>query len=128
MPNLESAELAASVASLFELDLGSLLDNLGAVSRRARRAGPTRGPPDRDAGDSALEAVDELCHHLLALLQQYSFDVGSIPVVLTETFPRWDRSSPRREDAVAAIGHVLEFVCKHLTPALCGPPTRRHTC
>ena len=46
------------------------------------------------------------------------FDVGSIPVVLTETFPRWDRLRLDREDAVAAIGHVLEFVCKHLTPAL----------
>ena len=106
------------MASLFELDLGSLLDNLGArfpvePGELARLA----GRPIATAGD-ALEAVDELCHHLLALLQQHSFDVGSIPVVLTETFPRWDRLRLDREDAVAAIGHVLEFVCKHLTPAL----------
>ena len=118
VPNLEAPSLRASVASLFELDMGCLLDDLGArfpvePGELARLA----GRPIATAGD-ALEAVDEFCHHLLALLQQHSFDVGSIPVVLTETFPRWDRLRLDREDAVAAIGRVLEFVCKHLTPAL----------
>ncbi len=66
----------------------------------------------------ALEAIDELCHHLLALLQQHSFDANAIPVVLTETFPRRDSLLLDRADTVAVISRVLEFVCDHLTPAL----------
>ncbi len=50
VPNLEAPSLRASVAALFELDLGFLLDDLGErFRRRARRAGPIDRPPSRDA-------------------------------------------------------------------------------
>jgi cobaltochelatase CobN len=118
VPNLEAPSLRASVASLFGLELGSLLDNLGVrfdvepgeLARLAGRAIVT--------GSDALLAVDELCHLLLALLQKHSYDTGSIPVVLAETFPRGEHLRVDRAEVVAGIGRVLAYVCDHLTPAL----------
>ena len=70
LANLDVPSLPAAVAGLFGLDLDALLAEQGARSgRRAVRTGSSRGPAARQCAD-ALETIDELCRHLLALLQR----------------------------------------------------------
>ena len=98
----------------------------GLPARRPGRATSPSSPaswPDSRAARSRRQATrlrpsmssvitSSLCYNSIRLT------LNAIPVVLTETFPRWDRLRLDRADAVAAIGRVLEFVCEHLTPAL----------
>ena len=86
IPNLDVPSLRSAVAELFVLDLDTLLADRGrpvasipaALARLADRSLVSHA--------DALETIDELCHHLLELLQQNDFAADAIPAVLRETF------------------------------------------
>jgi len=114
LPNLDVPSLHAAVAGLFDLDLDALLAERGrplaaelpALARLADRPLATRA--------DALETIDELCRHLLALLQQHGFRAASIDTVIAQTFPQAQGLQPLG----LAIRTVLSFVCERLVPAL----------
>lgn len=116
VPNLDVPSLRASLAACFGLDLGTLLGELGQrleavppeLARLADRPVVTHS--------DALEVLEELGHHLLALLRGHDFDATAIDAVLTETF-----RGTRATLAHAGLGDVrtvLTFVCERLVPAL----------
>src|SRR5205807_1431352 len=86
IPNLDVPSLRAAVAECFGLGLDTLLADLGRpleevppdLVRLAGRALVTRA--------DALETLDELGRHLLALLQRHDFRAEKIPAVIAETF------------------------------------------
>jgi cobaltochelatase CobN len=108
--NLDVPSLRAVVAAHFGLGLDTLLAERGrpldeapaALVRLAGRPLATRS--------DALETIDELCGHLLALLHRHGFHSEAIPSVITETF-----ADDTPEEGVR---RVLSFVCARLVPAL----------
>jgi cobaltochelatase CobN len=110
VPNLGVPSLRAAVASLFGLDLDDLLAERGrpldavppALLRLADRPLVTRA--------DALETIDELCRHLLALLQRHDFRDEAVEAVLGEAFAGLA--------AGGGVRAVLAFVCERLVPAL----------
>lgn len=113
LPNLEIPSLREAIASMFELDSTELLSNQGArikdlppmLIRLADR-------PLATAGD-AVESIDELAKHMLALLDQENFDAETIPSTIGQTFPGLSAE-------VSKVSEVLNFVCKTLVPSLRG--------
>jgi cobaltochelatase CobN len=110
VPNLDAPSLRAAVAHLCGLDLDWLLAEQGRplvsplplLARMADRPLATRA--------DALETIDELCHHLLALLQRQAFRADTIEQVVAQTFPGCADGGH--------VGAVLWFVCERLVPAL----------
>jgi cobaltochelatase CobN len=110
VPNLDVPSLRAAVAGVFGLDLDALLAERGLpldaippdLARLADRRLVTRA--------DALETIDELCRHLLALLQRREFQPEFIESAVAQTFPGL-------EDGDGVRG-VLSFVCRRLVPAL----------
>ena len=113
IPNLDVPSLRGAVAGLFGLDLDALLAERGlplnavppALARLAGRPLVTRA--------DALETIDELCHHLLALLQQHDFGAGAVEAAIRETFAEDADIGP-----ADIVRSVLSFVCERLAPAL----------
>ena len=96
---------------MFELDSGELLSNQGA---RIKDLPPMlinlAGRPLATAGD-AIQTIDELAKHLLALLDQKHFDTAAIPSTIEQTFPGLSAEE-------SEVREVLTFVCKSLVPSL----------
>ncbi|HTU19876.1 MAG TPA: cobaltochelatase subunit CobN [Gemmataceae bacterium] len=136
LPNLEVPSLRAALAACFGLSLDALLESRGA------RLDPTHPILERLADRplvthaDALETLDELGYHLLALLQQHGFNADAIDVVLAETFsvsrdPKGSADGPalpfgsRLTEGIRGgalnekdVRTVLSFVCERLVPAL----------
>jgi cobaltochelatase CobN len=112
LPNLEVPSLRASLAGLFGLDLESLLEERGV--RLAAVPGDLARLADRPmvTNADALETLDEIGQHLLALLQKRRFAPESIDEMVMEI------ASPSRERAEQDLRRVLTFVCEQLVPAL----------
>ncbi len=62
----------------------------------------------------ALEAVDELCRHLLALLAERDFDPRAVSDVVRLALGDHEWPAPARAD----LERVLTFVCERLVPVL----------
>jgi cobaltochelatase CobN len=109
IPNLEVPSLRDSLAAHFGLALDALLTQRGArlscvpaaLARLADRPLVTHA--------DALETIDELGHHLLALLGQHDFRPDAVETVLTSLLP---------EPAGTDVRTVLDFVASRLVPAL----------
>ncbi len=128
IPNLEIPSLRAGVAAALGLSLDALLDAPG------KRLEPdTPAEADRSGFAShadALEAVDALCHRLLAGLQQHDFAPEAVQSVLREVLmaPFANEATDSAGRAVAAgcpdqtltddIAQVLQFVCGEIVPRL----------
>ncbi len=111
IPNLHTDSLRERIAALFELELDVLLDGPGSkLSSSAQRLGALADRSLATQSD-ALEAIDELCRHVLSALHQRNFDRHAIPEVLEQTFGRGLQM-------VAAVEKALEHVCDRLVPAL----------
>jgi cobaltochelatase CobN len=125
LPNLDVPSLPAAIAKVFGLSLD--------VLQRARGVRLAHVPPtlerlaDRPlvTNADALETIDELGHHLLALLQQHDFDAEAIDTVLRETLlvsrdPKGSADALRCASQLntTEVRTVLSFVCTHLVPAL----------
>jgi cobaltochelatase CobN len=115
IPNLDVPSLRDAVARLFGLDLENLLAERG---RPLHFVPPTlarlAGRPLTSRAD-ALETIDELCRHLLELLERHEFQVEAIDTVLAETIPGSIGPSSNSETSVRT---VLSFVCERLLPSL----------
>lgn len=113
LPNLNVPSLREAIASIFGLDSSELLSKQGA---RMKNLPPNliclAGRPLATAGD-ALQTIDELAKHLLALLDQEVFVGESIPSIIQQTFPGISADT-------SEIDKVLKFVCKTLVPSLNG--------
>jgi cobaltochelatase CobN len=112
VPNLDVPSLRAVVASIFGLDADVLVQEPGC--RLATPVPLLAHCADRHlvTHADALESIDEVCHHLLALLQNGDFDVAMIDAVMTATLPRTENV------ANASVRRVLSFVSAELVPAL----------
>ena len=113
LPNLDVPSLREAIASMFGLNSTELLSNQGA---RIKNLSPMlislAGRPLATAGD-AVQTIDELAKHLLALLDQANFDAEAIPSIIEQTFP--GVSAEKLE-----VDEVLNFVCRTLFPSLEG--------
>jgi cobaltochelatase CobN len=111
VPNLEVPSLRGAVAGLLGLDLDALLREpgrpLALIPPMLAELADRRLASHADA----LETVDEVGGHLLALLERRGFDAGAIEAVLAETFPK-------RRCGNNDLRAVLHFVCARLVPAL----------
>ncbi len=115
LPNLDVPSLRASVAACFGLDIRDLDNHLGkrldhvpdALVRLADR-------PIVTAGD-AVQAIDELAKHLIALLAEKHFDPAAIPSVLQSLIS--NLQSPNATP-IQRLSTVLHFICTHLVPVL----------
>ena len=112
IPNLDVPSLRSAVAGLFGLDLDALLAECGRPLDAAPALARLAGRPLVARAD-ALETIDELCHHLLALLHQHGFGAGAVDAAIRETFA--EDEGIGQADAVRC---VLSFVCDRLAPAL----------
>jgi len=114
LANLDVPSLRASVAAAFGLNLEDVLANLG------KKLAPI--PPDLErladrplfTHADALEVIDELAHHVLALLQVGDFAPNSISNTIQQTFT--DMRLPNQ--AAADLNAVLGWVCQQLVPVL----------
>ena len=113
VPNLEVPSLRAAAAERFGLNVETLVAERGQrleqvpaeLLRLAARPLVTRG--------DALETIDELARHVLAVLEAHAFDPDTIDAAVNETF------GPACEPARGAnLRSVLEFVCGRLVPTL----------
>jgi len=113
LPNLDVPSLREAIASVFELDSRELLSNQGT---RIRDLPPMlirlADRPLATAGD-AVQTIDELAKHMLALLDHQNFDVEAIPSAIGQTFHGLSVET-------SEIVRVLDFVCKTLVPSLRG--------
>lgn len=113
LPNLDVPSLREAIASMFELDSAELLSNQGA---RIRDLPPMlihlADRPLATAGD-AVQTIDELAKHLLALLDQQNFNADTIPSIISQTFPGLSGDTSK-------VSEVLSFVCIKLVPSLRG--------
>mmetsp|Transcript_8659 Transcript_8659/g.10105 ORF Transcript_8659/g.10105 Transcript_8659/m.10105 type:complete len:1508 (-) Transcript_8659:226-4749(-) len=115
LPNLDIPSLRHAISTLFGLDSAKLLSNLGArlnnippmLIRLADR-------PLATSGD-AVETIDELVKHILALLDQHRFDIKRVPHTIGQTF---DGLTDQAE--TSDVNKVLNFVCETLVPSLQG--------
>jgi cobaltochelatase CobN len=122
LPNLDVPSLPAAVAGLFDVDPERLfsrepparanvvLSTLARGSRLNTLAGRTLA-----TATDVRETVDELCQHLLALMQRRDFRDGAVESVLVDTFAETDALSPA---ALAGVREVLLFICRRLVPSL----------
>ncbi len=146
LPNLDVPSLRAALANVFGLSLDVLLNEGGARLDRVPESLERLADRPLVTNADALETIDELGHHLLALLQQRDFNAEAIDLV-----PKLCLGTPsaklcfappsptpdgRRETEFRVVGSqtefgnqvdqvdatdlrtVLSFVCTHLVPAL----------
>ncbi len=110
LTNLEIPSLRDTVTASFDLNLDHLLADQGVkleiippeLVKLADR-------PLITSGD-ALQVIDDLSKHLLALLAEKQFDADAIEPVIRRTFGDY----PIHE----TVSHVLQFVCETLVPNL----------
>jgi cobaltochelatase CobN len=117
LPNLEVPSLRAAIANFFDLTLDKLLN--GGNARLDRIPASLERLADRPLVTNAdvLETIDEIGHHLLALLQQRDFDADAIDAVLAETLRLKEGDAPSTAD-LADVRAIMSFVCERLVPAL----------
>lgn len=108
LPNLDAPSLRAAVAASFGLALDDLLANLGRRLPHVPDALATLADrPLITAGD-VVQALDELAHHLVALLALRHFDPACIEQVIADVLP-----TPHED-----VRRVLTFICTRLVPRL----------
>jgi cobaltochelatase CobN len=110
LPNLEIPSLRATTAEIFQLNLDDLLANQGAKLAYVPEAlVKLEDSPIVTAGD-AMQTIDDLGRHVLALLARSDFALGAVESSIVATFG--DLPVPE------ATRRVLNFVCQMLVPAL----------
>jgi cobaltochelatase CobN len=113
VPNLEVPSLRDGVARRFGLESSALLAGRGqrmpSVPDELLRLADR---PLVTCGD-ALEVVDELGRHVLALLADRQFDPDSISLAIAETF-----GPPAEQGGQSNLDETLDFVCRRLVPTL----------
>ncbi|MHB1873161.1 MAG: cobaltochelatase subunit CobN, partial [Steroidobacteraceae bacterium] len=117
LSNLEVPSLRAALAAVFGLSLDALLGDSGVRLDRKLLALERLADRPLVAHTDALETIDELGRHLLALLQQRDFNADALDAVLTETLRLEERDAPAIAD-LANVRAVMSFVCERLVPAL----------
>ncbi len=120
LPNLDVPSLRASVAACFGLDIRELDNHLGkrlahvpeVLTRLADR-------PLVTAGD-AVQVIDELAKHLIALLAENHFDPAAIPAALQSLIPTPPSPIAHLQSLpnLDALTATLHFICTHLVPVL----------
>ena len=130
LPNLGVPGLPGTVAACFGLDWQALLEE------RGKRLPASPAGLERCAGRTlatradAIEAIEQLCHALIAALQARDFAVGAVPEVvqacLGEAAAAGASGRAVGSDVDVAAGPVgahgiaavLAFVCRDLVPRL----------
>jgi len=118
LPNLEVPSLRAAIADIFNLSLDVLLKEGGARLDFVPAALERLADRPLVTNADALETIDELGHHLLALLHQRDFDAGAIDTAVSEVALASDEATPLASSGETELRTVLSFVCTHLVPAL----------
>jgi len=116
VPNLEVPSLREAVAARFSLDVDELLEQGG--QRFDVSPGDLAELADRAivTHSDAVEAIDEICHHLVSLLQAQSYAPGAIGRVMAETFR--DQATTGEDRSDDQLHEVLDFICRRLMPTL----------
>ena len=113
LPNLHVPSLRESIASMFCLDATKLLSNQGArLDTVPTSLVDLAGRPIVSSGD-AVETIDELGKHTLALLNEKEFNIKDVKNVIQETFSPLSASVD-----ISDLITTLEFVCETLVPNL----------
>ncbi|HTU91830.1 MAG TPA: cobaltochelatase subunit CobN [Gemmataceae bacterium] len=112
LPNLEVPSLRAALTNIFDLSLDALLNQGGTRLDRIPESLERLADRPLVTNADALETIDELGHHLLALLQQRDFNADAIDALATAALACGSRLN------VTEVRTVLSFVCTHLVPAL----------
>jgi cobaltochelatase CobN len=126
IPNLDVPSLRAAVAELMGLDLEALLADRGRRIDAVPAALAAVADRPIVTHADALECIDELCSHLLALLQRHQFQVDTVGRVIDETFApvgQYCEPSDGPVDGLQCrpthrVASVLRFVCDRLVPSL----------
>jgi len=126
LPNLEVPSFRAALANAFGLSLDVLLNQGDARLDRIPETVERLADRPLVTNADALETIDELGHHLLALLQQRDFSgdvidaVASGAALAPRVLSRGANATPLATElsSVADVRMVLSFVCTHLVPAL----------
>jgi len=113
LPNLHVPSLRESIASMFNLEATKLLSNQGArLDTVPTSLVELAGRPIVTSGD-AVETIDELGKHALALLNEKEFNIKDVKNVIQETFSPLSTSVD-----ISDLIITLEFVCETLVPNL----------
>jgi len=113
LPNLHVPSLRESITSMFNLEATKLLSNQGArLDTVPTSLVELAGRPIVTSGD-AVETIDELGKHALALLNEKEFNIKDVKNVIQETFSPLSASVD-----ISDLIITLEFVCETLVPNL----------
>jgi len=111
LPNLDIPSLREAIAESFDLQVDELLAHQGTkLSQPVPELERLSDQPIITSGD-AVQAIDDLCLHLFALLNRDGFDSKNIENAIQSTFNRVPKNA-------AKIQSILRFVCESLVPAL----------
>jgi cobaltochelatase CobN len=112
LANLDVPSLRAATAALVGLDYEQLLAERGKPLDTAATALEKLTGRRLASQADAIDAIDQICRTLLALLQEHEFDPKNVGAVISEIF---SSAEPRR---FGPVRDVLHFVCASLVPAL----------
>ena len=117
LPNLNVPSLRAGVARAWGLSLDELLANPGARFKQPDQLLDDSLPPNITgkalfSNADVLEALDAVCHELLAALQNANFAPESVAPVLAQQL------TTKLPGVLAEIKQTLDFVCQRLIPDL----------
>ena len=113
LPNLSVPSLPQEISAIFGLDLEELNKNLGSRCDVPTMLVRLADRPLVTSGD-AVQTINELSKHILALLDQNHFQVQAIAEAIGQTFPGMTETV----EEISKVGDVLHFVCETLVPSL----------
>jgi len=115
LSNINVPALPVQIAALFGFDLNVLLDRKGERLKAVPADFINLAGKAVITASDALEVIDELGHHLLALLHKYHFNTNAVELAFRETF---NSTLKITTGAELEIIKVLRYICEQLMPNL----------
>jgi cobaltochelatase CobN len=113
LPNANVPGLQGELASLFQLEINTLLDNKGEKLEAVSDHFISLAGRSVITAADALEVLAELGNHLFRMLAHYRFDIKKLEQILYETLD----IIPTAPE-LTGIRSIMEFVCLELLPNL----------
>ncbi|HZV03738.1 MAG TPA: cobaltochelatase subunit CobN [Gemmataceae bacterium] len=128
LPNLDVPSLPTAIAKIFDLSIDELQNERGARLNHIPTALTQLADRPLVTNADALETIEELGHHLLAMLEKRDFNADAIDAVMASGVALAPRAEPTRGAnatpltstslGASEVRAVLSFVCTHVVPAL----------